>query len=65
MRDRYIFPAIFDYADDGISVSFPDIQGCITCGNADEQAIQMAEEALSLHWMPQVRQEVLRQRLGI
>jgi predicted RNase H-like HicB family nuclease len=49
MRDRYIFPAVFSYADDGISVSFPDLPGCYTCGGSDEEAIRMAEEALGLH----------------
>jgi predicted RNase H-like HicB family nuclease len=49
MRDRYIFPAIFNYADDGISVSFPDLPGCFTCGDNDSEAVQMAEEALGLH----------------
>ena len=24
MKDKYIYPAIFDYADDGISIEFPD-----------------------------------------
>ena len=49
MRDRYIFPAVFHYAVDGISVSFPDIPGCYTCADTDEEAISMAEEALGLH----------------
>jgi predicted RNase H-like HicB family nuclease len=49
MRDQYIFPAVFNYADDGISVSFPDLPGCFSCGNSDEEAIRMAEEALGLH----------------
>jgi len=49
MRDRYIFPAVFNYADDGISISFPDIPGCFSCGDTDEEAINMAEEALGLH----------------
>ena len=49
MRDRYIFPAVFNYADDGISVSFPDLPGCFTCGDTDEEAIKMAEEVLGLH----------------
>jgi predicted RNase H-like HicB family nuclease len=49
MRDRYIFPAVFSYAEDGISVSFPDLPGCFTCGDTDEEAVQMAEEALGLH----------------
>ena len=49
MRDRYIFPAVFNYEDDGISVSFPDLPGCYTCGDNDEEAVRMAEEALGLH----------------
>jgi predicted RNase H-like HicB family nuclease len=49
MRDRYIFPAVFNYADDGISVSFPNVPGCYTCGRNDEEAVRMAEEALGLH----------------
>lgn len=48
-KDRYIYPAIFDYADDGISVEFPDLPGCFTCGDTDEEAIRMAKEAMALH----------------
>ena len=49
MRDRYVFPAVFNYANDGISISFPDIPGCFSCGDTDEEAVSMAEEALGLH----------------
>jgi len=49
MRDRYIFPAVFHYGEDGIAVSFPDLPGCLTCGDSDEEAIQNAEEAMGLH----------------
>lgn len=48
-KDRYIYPAIFDYADDGISIFFPDLPGCFSCANSDEEAIKMAKDALSLH----------------
>lgn len=48
-KDRYIFPAVFDYADDGISISFPDLPGCFSCADSDEEAIYMAKEALGLH----------------
>lgn len=48
-KDRYIYPAIFDYAQDGISVSFPDLPGCFSCADSDEEAISMAKEALGLH----------------
>lgn len=49
MKDRYVFPAIFDYADDGISVEFPDLPGAYTCGDTDEEALYMAKDCLELH----------------
>lgn len=48
-KDRYIYPAIFNYADDGISVEFPDLPGCLTCGDTEEEALSMAKEAMALH----------------
>lgn len=49
MKDRYLFPAVFTYAEDGISVEFPDLPGCLTCGQTDAEALDMAREALGLH----------------
>ena len=49
MRDTYIYPAIFEYADDGISISFPDVPGCFSCAETDEEALANAREALGLH----------------
>ncbi|MDB5085308.1 MAG: hypothetical protein JWN30_2194 [Bacilli bacterium] len=48
-KDRYVYPAIFDYANDGISIMFPDLPGCLTSGESDEEALAMAKEALALH----------------
>ncbi|MBY7141628.1 type II toxin-antitoxin system HicB family antitoxin [Virgibacillus sp. NKC19-3] len=48
-KDRYIYPAVFSYADNGISVSFPDLPGCLTAGNNDEEALLMGKEAMALH----------------
>lgn len=48
-KDRYIYPALFHYAQDGISVSFPDLPGCFTCGDDSEEAFRMAREAMALH----------------
>ena len=48
-KDYYVYPAIFTYEDDGISVEFPDLPGCLTCADTTEQAIKMAKEALGLH----------------
>lgn len=48
-KDVYVFPAILSYDDDGISVEFPDLPGCLTCGDTTEEALKMAKEALGLH----------------
>ncbi|GIO30765.1 MULTISPECIES: type II toxin-antitoxin system HicB family antitoxin [Paenibacillus] len=48
-KNRYVFPAVFDYADDGISVEFPDLPGALTCGDTDEEALYMAKDCLALH----------------
>jgi antitoxin HicB len=40
------YPAIFNRADDGITVTFPDIPEAITCGYSDEQAMEYAVDAL-------------------
>lgn len=49
MKDRYIYPAIFNYAEDGISVSFPDLPGCLTCAHDTDTAMSRAQEALGLY----------------
>jgi predicted RNase H-like HicB family nuclease len=49
LKNSYVFPAVFDYADDGISVTFPDLPGCLTCGDTEEEAREMAKEAMGLH----------------
>ncbi|SRR5699024_6845756 len=50
MKDKYVYPAIFYYEDDGISIEFPDLPGCISCADTDEEALYMAEDVLGL-WM--------------
>ncbi|ATW25552.1 type II toxin-antitoxin system HicB family antitoxin [Candidatus Formimonas warabiya] len=49
MKDYYIFPALFEYASDGISIEFPDLPGCLPCAGNTEEAIKNAKEALALH----------------
>ncbi len=49
MKDEYIFPAIFHEAEDGISISFPDLPGCLPCASDMEEAFRNAKEALQLH----------------
>ena len=49
MKDLYIFPAVFHSAEDGISVTFPDLPGCLPCAQTMEEAFANAKEALQLH----------------
>lgn len=44
-----VYPAILEYAADGISVSYPDLPGCLTCGDNDAEALHMAKDALRGH----------------
>lgn len=44
------YEADFDYATDGINVTFPDIPHAFTCGFTKRQAKKMAKEVLSLVW---------------
>ena len=47
MKQKYVFPAIFDYSEEpGISISFPDFPGCLSEADDNEQAINMARDAL-------------------
>lgn len=48
MKAFYSFPAVYHHADDGISISFPDLPGCFSCAFADEDARTMACDALEL-----------------
>ena len=48
MKDSYEFVAIFNYAEDGISISFPDLPGCLSCADTTNEAIKNAEEVLGL-----------------
>lgn len=49
MNDHYIFPSVLNCAEDGISVSFPDLPGCLTCADDTETALSRAKEALGLY----------------
>jgi len=45
----YAYPAFFYYEDDGISIEFPDLPGCLPCADTSEEAFHNAKEALGLH----------------
>jgi len=46
MKDRYLFPAVLKYENNSILVSYPDLEGCITFGKSEEEALFNAKEAL-------------------
>lgn len=49
MKDTYSFIAILTFADDGISIEFPDLPGCLPCAQTHDEALHDAQEALGLH----------------
>ena len=49
LKAYYAYPAIFNYAEDGISIEFPDLPGCLPCASSDKEAFKSAKEALGLH----------------
>ncbi|WP_077616794.1 type II toxin-antitoxin system HicB family antitoxin [Caenibacillus caldisaponilyticus] len=48
-KDRYLFPAIFNVADDGISIAFPDLPDCLPHAHTWKEAQKNAKEAMALH----------------
>lgn len=48
-KDYYIYPAIFEYEEKGISISFPNLPGCISSAKSEEEALYMAKDALGLY----------------
>lgn len=49
MKNDYCFPAVFYFDDDGVSIEFPDLPGCLPCAGTEEEAFRNAKEALGLH----------------
>ena len=47
MNSFYTYPAIFNYAPDGISIFFPDFPGCLSCADDNSEAMFMARDALA------------------
>ena len=46
---KYVYCAIFNETEEGVSVSFPDIFGGVTCGDDRDDATYMAKDLL--HFM--------------
>ncbi len=45
---KYIYPAILTQEDDGVIVTFPDVEGARTDGATMEEALENAEDVLNL-----------------
>jgi antitoxin HicB len=43
---RYAYPATVLEESDGVTVSFPDVPGAITCGDTHEEALERGQDAL-------------------
>ena len=46
---KLTYLAVFEPAGEGYSVYFPDLPGCISCGDNFEDAQEQAADALGLH----------------
>lgn len=45
----YHFIAVFAYYDDGISITYPDLPGCVSFGQNEAEAMECAKTSLMLH----------------
>lgn len=45
---KYVYPAVFESDEDKISVTVPDIDGCITFGDNMADAMAMVKDALEM-----------------
>jgi predicted RNase H-like HicB family nuclease len=48
MLHKY-YPAIVEQGEDGFGIFFPDLPGCVSFADKDENIVSAAEEALALH----------------
>lgn len=58
----YVFYAVFSDAEDGISITFPDIPECISCAYSPEEALSMAKEALELYLEDMKEEDIPKSR---
>lgn len=48
--DTYLYPVVFTYEADGqITITFPDLPGCVSCANDEANTLRSAREALGGH----------------
>ena len=54
---KYVYPAVFISEKEGYSVIFKDLEGCYTCGETLEEALEMAEDVLAFTLYDYEKQE--------
>ena len=47
--DTYLYPVVFTYEDDQISITFRDFPGCVSAADTEAEAFANAREALGGH----------------
>ena len=57
MAMSYRMEIVEDKDEDGFVVSYPDLPGCITCGETLESAIENAQDAKKA-WIEAVKQQM-------
>lgn len=45
---KYVYPAVFESAEAGYSISFPDLESCYTSAETLEEGLEMANDVLCL-----------------
>lgn len=48
-KDYYVYPAVLEKSTDGYGIYFPDLLGCTSFADTQEEALQQSREALGLH----------------
>ena len=48
-KDYYSYIAVVSFDPDGISIEYPDLDGCYSCADNYDEIFKMAKEALGLH----------------
>lgn len=59
-KDTYSYIAVISFDDDGISIDFPDLEGCFTCAENENEIFKTAKEVLGLHlWSMEQDEETI------
>ena len=65
-KDTFSYIAVVSFDDDGISINFPDLEGCFTCADSEDEIFKTAKEVLGLHlWSMEKDNEIIPEPTGI